>query len=250
MKPQQFRDRNRSIRFSLLFFSFVFVQMGFASEGARGKQGDPVRPNLVSFPTQDGGLVYANQFGKGERSVVLAHGGRFTKESWDKQAQVLSKSGFRVLAIDFRGRGRSRGGATSKTPDDGVHYDVLAAVRYLRQSGARTVSVVGASFGGGAAAEASVAAGPGEIDRLILIAHSPIDSPEGMKGRKLFILTRDDYSGDNKIPRLPRIREQFERAPGPKEMIILEGSAHAQLIFETDQGERLLREILRFISAP
>ena len=38
---------------------------------------------------------------------------------------------------------------------DDVHLDVLAAIRYLRESGAHTVSVIGASFGGGAAAEAS-----------------------------------------------------------------------------------------------
>ncbi len=40
----------------------------------------------VSFPTQDGGLVYADVYGKGDRGVVLAHGGRFNKESWEKQA--------------------------------------------------------------------------------------------------------------------------------------------------------------------
>jgi hypothetical protein len=32
---------------------------------------------LVSFPTQDVGVVYADMYGKGERGVVLAHGGRF-----------------------------------------------------------------------------------------------------------------------------------------------------------------------------
>jgi pimeloyl-ACP methyl ester carboxylesterase len=181
--------------------------------------------------------------------VVLAHGGRFNKESWDKQARELVQAGFRVLAIDFRGRGKSRGGAQAQAPDNGVRFDVLAAIRYLRKSGAKTVSVVGASFGGGAAAEASIETEPGEIDRLILLAHSPIDKPEQMKGRKLFILTRDDFSGDNKIPRLPKIRDQYERAPGPKELVILDGSAHAQFIFETEQGERLMREILRFLSA-
>jgi hypothetical protein len=70
-----------------------------------------------------------------------------------------------------------------------------------------------------------------------------------MKGRKLFVMSRDDAIGDNK-PRLPRIREQYERAADPKELVFLEGSAHAQFIFTTDQGERLMREILRFISAP
>lgn len=207
-------------------------------------------PILVSFPTQDGGLVYANLYGKGDRGVVLAHGGRFNKESWDKQAPVLVKAGFSVLAIDFRGRGKSRGGPKTRPDDDGARFDVLAAIRYLRKTGAKSVSVVGASFGGGAAAEASVETAPGEIDRLILLAHSPIQKPEQMKGRKLFILSRDDFSGDNKIPRLPKIREQYERAASPKELVILEGSAHAQFIFATDQGGRLMREILRFLSEP
>lgn len=46
------------------------------------------------------------------------------------------------------------------------------------------------------------------------------------------------------------IRQQYERAPDPKELIVLEGSAHAQFIFETDQGTRLKVEILRFLSEP
>jgi len=46
------------------------------------------------------------------------------------------------------------------------------------------------------------------------------------------------------------IRAHYERTPSPKELIVLEGSAHAQFIFATDQGERLMREILGFLSAP
>jgi dienelactone hydrolase len=204
-------------------------------------------PQRVSFETEDGGRVHADVYGKGGRGVVLAHGGRFTKESWDKQARALADAGFRVLAFDFRGRGQSRG-PQSKAPDDGVEYDVLAAVRYLHATGAGTVSVVGASFGGVAAAQAAVLAKPGEIDRLVLLAHGEIPEPERMQGRKLFVVARDDANDAG--PRLPRIRRQYERAPGPKELLILEGSAHAQFIFQTDQGERLMREILRFLSAP
>ncbi len=198
----------------------------------------------VSFPTQGGGLVYADVYGEGDRGVVLAHGGRFNKESWEKQARALVKAGFRALAIDFRGDGKSPSGAQTRPS-----YDVLGAVRYLRKTGAKTVSVVGASFGGDAASEASVEAEPGEIDRLVLLANGGIDKPEQMKGRKLFITCRDDLGPGDK-PRLLKIREQYERAPGPKELVTLECSAHAQFIFATDQGERLLREILRFLSEP
>lgn len=201
----------------------------------------------VFFPTQDGGVVHADMYGKGERSVVLAHGSRFNKESWKEQAQALVKAGFRVLAFDFRGRGQSRGPQT-KSGDDGAECDVLAAVRYLRKTGAKDVSVVGASFGGEAAANASIDAEPGEIDRLILLAAWTDRPPERMKGRKLFIVARDDANDDG--PRLPKILANYEKAAGPKELVILDGSAHAQFIFATDQGERLMREILRFLSEP
>jgi alpha/beta superfamily hydrolase len=229
----------------IILLAITVSMIDFGGAGARQTASDT--PEQVSFPTQDGGLIYANLFGKGDHGVVLAHGGRFNKESWEKQAQVLVKAGFRVLAIDFRGRGKSRGGPRTNPNDDGSRFDVLAAVRYLRQNGAKTVSVVGASFGGWAAADASVEAKPGEIDRLVLLAHSPIKKPEQIKGRKLFILCRDD-ANDAGL-RLPRIREQYEKSPDPKELVILEGSAHAQFIFETDQGERLMAEILRFLSA-
>jgi len=57
----------------------------------------------VSFPTEDGGVVFADIYGVGERGVVLAHGGRFNKESWEKQARTLAATKFRVLALDLRG---------------------------------------------------------------------------------------------------------------------------------------------------
>jgi len=201
----------------------------------------------VSFPTDDGGVVYADVYGKGERGVVLAHGGRFNKESWEKEAQALVRAGFRVLAFDFRGYGQSRG-PESKAGEDREEYDVLAAVRYLHKIGAKTVSVVGASFGGAAAADASIESEPGEIDRLVLLAAWTDRPSEKMKGRKLFIVARDDANDDG--ARLPKIRANYERANGPKELIILDGSAHAQFLFATDQGERLMREILKFLSKP
>ncbi len=202
----------------------------------------------VSFPTDDGGLIYADVYGEGDRGVVLAHGGRFNKASWEKQAHVLARAGFRVLALDFRGYGESRGPGDSEPLAAPLHLDVLAAVRHLRGTGAKSVSVVGASLGGRAAADASIQA-PGEIDQLVVLAGDVGGPPEKLTGRKLFIVARDDTRGDGLV-RLTRIREQYEKAPEPKELLILEGSAHAQFLFDTEQGERLTQEILRFLSAP
>lgn len=210
--------------------------------------GPAAAQELVSFPTDDGGVVYADVYGCGDHGVVLAHGGRFNKQSWAIQAQTLANAGFRVVAIDFRGRGQSRGGPQAGSADD-VRFDVLAAVQFLHEAGTKTVSVIGASFGGWAAAQAAVETPEGQIDRIVLLAASPIDEPEKITGRKLFITTRDDFSGDG-ILRLPGIRDQFERAPDPKQLLILDGSAHAQHIFETDQGAWLMAEILRFLSEP
>jgi len=201
----------------------------------------------VSFPTQDGGLIYADVYGQGDRGLVLAHGGRFNKESWEKQAPVFAAAGFHVLAIDFRGFGQSRGPRQSDPLTAPLQFDVLSAVRYLRKAGAKTVSVVGGSMGGDAAADASIASEPGEIDRLVLLAASPSGPAERLKSATLFIVARDDASGDG--PRLPGIRAQFDRAPKPKDLIILDGSAHAQFLVETDQGERVMREILQFLSS-
>lgn len=201
----------------------------------------------VVFPTADGGVVSADSYGAGELGVVLAHGGRFNKGSWEKQAQTLAAAGFRVLAIDFRGYGQSRGQGDSDPMSAPLQLDVLAAVRYLRKTGAKTVSVVGASMGGGAAGDASIQSEPGEIHRLVFLGSAPNGPAEKLKAPSLFIVARDDASADG--PRLPRIRAQYEKAPQPKELITLDGSAHAQFLFQTDQSERVMREILRFLSA-
>jgi pimeloyl-ACP methyl ester carboxylesterase len=203
----------------------------------------------VSFPTADGGHIHAELYGAGEHGVVLAHGGRYNKESWAQQARELAAADFRVLAIDFRGYGQSRGPGDTDPMSAPLHLDVLGAVRYLRKTGAKTVSVVGGSMGGGAASAAAIQAEPDEIDRIVLLAAFVEGPPEKLPGRKLFVVTRGDTRGDGLV-RLERIRKEYGQSPEPKELLILEGSDHAQAIFETDQGERLLRELLRFLSAP
>jgi pimeloyl-ACP methyl ester carboxylesterase len=202
----------------------------------------------TSFPTEGGGLIYGDLYGKSTRAVVLAHGGQFTKESWREQAEALAAAGFRVLAIDFRGFGRSRGPGQADFDTAPFQKDVLAAVHYLKTHGAKTVSVVGASFGGGAAGDASIESVAGEIDRIVFLGAAPNLSADKLKSRSLFIVARNDASGSG--PRLPGIRAQFERAPEPKELIVLDGSAHAQFLFQTDQRDRVMHELLRFLSAP
>ena len=150
--------------FSPAWFVLLFIPLSAALIPAQ---------EAVTYAAPDGYRLHADLYGKGDRAVVLAHGGRFTKESWRKQAEVLAGAGFRVLAIDFRGYGQSWE-LGSQTPgsqtEDWKHYpDVLSAVRYLHNAGAKSVSVVGASMGGDAAGDASAASSPGEIDRVVFL---------------------------------------------------------------------------------
>jgi pimeloyl-ACP methyl ester carboxylesterase len=202
--------------------------------------------STISFPTEDGGLIYANLYGSGNRAVLLVHGGRFTKESWAPQVPALIGAGFEVLAIDFRGHGQSHGPGEADPSDAQLARDVLAAVRYLHSHGAKNVSIVGGSMGGTAAGDASIDSRPGEIDRIVMLGAAPDLPADKLKSPALFIVARDDSSGDSL--RLPGIRAQYKKAPQPKKLVILEGSAHAQYLFQTDQADRVMREILSWLS--
>jgi pimeloyl-ACP methyl ester carboxylesterase len=200
----------------------------------------------ISFSAPDGFSLKGDLYGKGERGVVLVHGGRFTKESWKKQALTLADAGFRVLAIDFRGYGQTIAG--TQTADDKKYPDTLAAVRYLHSAGVHSVAVVGASMGGDAAADADVEAHAGEINRVVFLASDGGEAPGRLQGKKLFIVSRNDEGSDGL--RLPGIAKNYRRVLKPKKLVILDGSAHAQFIFDTSQGPRLMQEILRFLSEP
>ena len=75
----------------------------------------------TSFQTSDGAKIHGNLYPGGDHAVVLAHGGVFNKESWKPLAMELSSSGLTVLAIDFRGYGRS----TEGTDDGALHLDAV-----------------------------------------------------------------------------------------------------------------------------
>jgi pimeloyl-ACP methyl ester carboxylesterase len=182
----------------------------------------------------------------GTQVALLVHGGQFNKDSWHDQASRILDAGFSVLAIDLRGYGKSTGPGSRQPIGAPLHLDVLAAIRYLNDHGYRNISVVGASMGGSAAGDASIKSKPGLIDRIVFLGSAPNEPARELKSRSLFIVARDDKNSSG--PRLPRIREQFDAAPRPKELIVLDGSAHAQFLFQTDQNERVMKEILRFLA--
>ncbi|MFZ0301423.1 MAG: alpha/beta fold hydrolase [Terracidiphilus sp.] len=233
-----FRQRNARKTLRSAFTAIAFVLLALPAFAQR----------TITIPLPDGpASIQADLYGSGARGIVLAHGGRFGKESWAPQAQVLAQKGFTVLAVQFRGDKKNPDGSTGaqgKYEDNAA--DVLAAVRYLHAKGVRRVSAIGGSLGGDAVGDADAMSNPGEFDRVVFLGSEGGSHPEQLKGRKLFLVARDDTSGDG--PRLPGIEASYAKAPEPKKLVIVNGSAHAQYLFGTDEGPRVLNEIVKFIT--
>lgn len=218
-----------------LFLMLFFI---LAASACSDESPDPFRE--VGFDTADGGRIFANLYGEGKHAVVLAHGKIFDKESWDTFARRLAAEGFRVLAIDFRGYGNSTPGSKGEA----LHEDILGAIAYLRSEGAAKISVIGGSMGGGAAARAAKEAERGDIDRLILLSPVPVDNPEKMKAAGiLYVASREEKL-------VPLLKDQYEKAPEPKKLELIDGNAHAQHIFKTKESNKLEELILSFLAGP
>jgi non-heme chloroperoxidase len=94
--------------------------------------------------TTDGTQLYYKDWGKG-RPVVLLHGWPLNADSWEDQALAFANAGYRVIAYDRRGFGRS------SQPWSGYDYDTLtddlsAVIRHCEVNDA---SLFGFSMGGG-----------------------------------------------------------------------------------------------------
>ncbi len=94
--------------------------------------------------TKDDTKLYFKDWGSG-RPVILLHGWPLSSDSWDDQAMAIANAGYRAIAYDRRGFGRS------SQPWSGYDYDTLtddlAAV--IEQTGAQDAVLVGFSMGGG-----------------------------------------------------------------------------------------------------
>ena len=90
----------------------------------------------VSFPLRTGASLMPTSTERA-RGASCSHGGRFNRQSWGKQAQLLASTGFRALALDFRGAGQSRDGTLGAQRKS--RFDVLATrslfCRLTRESG-------------------------------------------------------------------------------------------------------------------
>src|SRR5262245_2393279 len=127
----------------------------------------PEKP-MPSITTKDGVEIFYKDWGKGQ-PIVFHHGWPLSADDWDTQMLFFLGHGFRVIAHDRRGHGRSSQVADGHDMD---HYaaDAAAVVAALGLSNAIHV---GHSTGGGEAVRYVAQHGEGRVAKAVLISAVP-----------------------------------------------------------------------------
>ena len=187
----------------------------------------PEGATLMTAKAADGEAVNALEFAASNpsRTIVHFHGNAETAEANAFLGREMKKRGFSMVLVEYRGYGRSRGGASPT--EDGLYADAAAILDVLAARGVGPEKIVlwGQSLGSGVAVEM---AKRGRGSRLVLVA--PYTSMVEMASRNVPVLPAsivmmDRYDNLSKAPSI--------NAPA----LVVHGDIDDVIPFE--QGERL-----------
>ena len=136
---------------------------------------------MPTISTSDGHEIYYKDWGEGP-VVTLSHGWPLSSDAWGGQMLFLAQNGFRVIAHDRRGHGRSA--QTSARNDMDGYADDLAAL--IEALDLRDIAMVGHSTGGGEVARYIGRHGTARVAKAVLLGAVPPtmlrtpDNPEGL----------------------------------------------------------------------
>src|SRR6478672_6365032 len=136
---------------------------------------------MSTITVKDGTTIYYKDWGNGP-VVTFSHGWPLNSDAWDGQLHFLAQNGFRVVAHDRRGHGRSSQ-AWSGNDMDGYADDLAAVIEALDLDG---ITMVGHSTGGGEVARYIGRHGTKRVAAAVLIAAVPplmvksASNPEGI----------------------------------------------------------------------
>jgi len=122
------------------------------------------------FTTNDGANIFFKDWGpKDAQPIVFHHGWPLSSDDWDAQMMFFLNKGFRVIAHDRRGHGRSSQTDTGNEMDT-YAADVIALAKHLDLKNAIHI---GHSTGGGEVARYVARAEPGRVAKAVLIGAVP-----------------------------------------------------------------------------
>ena len=137
--------------------------------------------SMSTIITKDGTEIYYKDWGEGP-VVTFSHGWPLSSDAWDGQMLFLVQNGFRVIAHDRRGHGRSS--QASSGNDMNGYADDLAAV--IETLDLKDAMLVGHSTGGGEVARYIGRHGTKRVAKAVLIGAVPpimlktTANPEGL----------------------------------------------------------------------
>jgi non-heme chloroperoxidase len=123
---------------------------------------------MNTITTKDGTQIYFKDWGTG-KPVVFSHGWPLSADAWDPQMLFLGQRGFRVIAHDRRGNGRSA--QTWAGNDLDTYADDLAAV--IEALDVKDATLVGHSTGGGEVTRYIGRHGTKRVAKAVLISAIP-----------------------------------------------------------------------------
>jgi non-heme chloroperoxidase len=136
---------------------------------------------MSTITTKDGTEIYYKDWGEGP-AVTFSHGWPLNSDAWDGQMLFLVQNGFRAIALDRRGHGRSSQPSSGNDMD--TYADDLAAL--IEALDLHDVTLVGHSTGGGEVARYIGRHGTARVAKAVLIAAVPpimlktAANPEGL----------------------------------------------------------------------
>jgi non-heme chloroperoxidase len=123
---------------------------------------------MSTITTRDGTLLYYKDWGSGP-SVVFSHGWPLNADSWESQMMFLASNGFRTIAHDRRGHGRSSQPWNGNEMD--TYADDLAAL--IEHLDLKSATLIGFSTGGGEVARYIGRHGSRRVAKVVLVSSVP-----------------------------------------------------------------------------
>ena len=123
---------------------------------------------MSTFTTQDGTQIYYKDWGSGQ-PVVFSHGWPLSADAWDAQMKAMADHGYRCIAHDRRGHGRSSQPWHGNDMD--TYADDLAAL--MQALDVRDAIHIGHSTGGGEVARYIGRHGTSRVARAVLVSAVP-----------------------------------------------------------------------------